>query len=720
MTKKIIFDKSVRDTSAGHNSLLKEVHGVTGSPKSLAPGFPDLDDQFNQMGIKYIRLHDTYGMGDIDNSHQANRQYNQDQFILNVPSDKKEAAKILIADLASKRTIFPNATVGMNANSLDLALSEANYTIADGYLRDIMNNKPELNPGNIQREIMFRIGRSLDGGFEMPSNIDIYVSLAGELFKRYSQNYASIGLPRKVKYWEVWNEPDLTFFWNSNNPQTYYQFYEKLARLAKSIDPDIQIGGAAIANGYNPGGAFSDGFLRYCQTNNVPLDFYSWHYYGNNTTDPQSIIDVGDQVQKSLDQFGFSNIESICSEWNISPFNTVNVHCKSQSAKNAAFITSYFSYMQYTKVDKANYYRADAATFGLFNDQNNPNAPGYKNFCTYAAQSFNLFNRMFETPYILKSQRDFSSGLTVIAAENGAKDKIGILAANYKVDADFPKGETPPTESPMYQQHYLDTNRTMNQLNDDWSKNEWFGGADPNTLTARNTVTQNQPASQLPVYGHLSAKPRNYTESDNGLTVELQNIGYKTAKVTAYRIKEWGALDKLTPPDVSAQIQVSVINNTLTLTDSGATASTVTFYSVALSDEGGGVTPPPSTEPTEYSVSFDRRGSNNLQLGFAAILPENYYFEAGRQYKLELSFSNFARIITCSAGAFVRGVCTASTRRDYTYDGNIFIPNKSGTHQISSDGKHHSQFNGESFIGNKNIFIMSGTQVTIKGKITPL
>ena len=721
MTKRISFDKSVRDFSAGHNSLLKEVNGVNGSPKSLAPGLPDLDDQFNQMGITYIRLHDAYGIADIDNSHRPNRNNNQDQFILNVPDDRKEVAKTLIAELAAKRTLFPNATAGMNANSLDLAMSSPNYAITDSYLREIMNNKPELNPGNINREIMIRLGRSLDGGYELPSNFDIYAALCGEMFKRYSRDYTSIGLPRKVKYWEVWNEPDLTFFWNSNNPQQYYQFYEKIARIAKSIDPDIRIGGAGIANGYNPGGAYSDGFLRYCQTSNVPLDFYSWHYYGNTTSDPQCIIDAGDQVQKSLNQYGFGNVESICSEWNISPFSTKNVHNKSQSAKNAAFISSYFMYMQYTKVDKSNYYRGDGATFGLFNDQNNPSAPGSKNFCTYAGQSFNLFSRMFETPYMLKGSKDFSTGLTVIAGENESRNKVNILAANYKIDTNFPKGETAPTESPMYQQYHLDTNRTMSQLNDEWSKNEWFGGVDPNTLTARNDVTQNKTVTQLPVYGNLRAKPRTYTESDQGLTVTIQNIGYKNATVTAYRIKEWGSLASITPPDVSSQIQVSISNNVLTLTDTRATPSTVTFYSLDLNDEdSGGNVPVPNV--LEYSLTFDFRSlpNRNFTASFAAILPDNYLFEAGKQYRLELSYPSSVTIKTCNTGSFVNGVCSSNTQKEYTYVNEIFTPMQNFTSGRLVPGQITAQYNGKLLVGNKNLAFAPSSSGVIRGKVTPL
>lgn len=702
MVKTIKFQASQLDTNAGNNTLLKPVHGVNGSPKSLAPGFPDLDDQFNQMGITYIRMHDGYGVGDLDNRHQPNRTNNQDQFILNVPDNQKTQAKTLIAQIANKRAIFPNASNGMKNNSLEQALSNANYASTDAYFRDILTNQANLNPGNIQRDIMFRLGRSLDGGYELPENIDIYVSLIGELMKRYSKNYASIGLPRKIIYWELWNEPDLTFFWNSNDPKKYYDFYAKVARLAKSIDPDIKIGGSGVANGYNPGGAYTDQFLSYCQNNNVPIDFYSWHLYGNITADPQSIIDAGNQVQESLNNNGFGNIESICSEWNISPFSTKNVHSKTQSAKNAAFISSYFMGMQYTKVDKAYYYRADAASFGLFNDQDNSEIPGRKNFCTCAAQSFNLFSRMFETPYILASDKDFSSGIMALAGKNQSGSKINVLVSNYKVDPDFPKGDVPPKESILYQQHFLDTNRTIEQLNDNWSKDHWFGGSDPNTLYPQNDQTQKNPVQQLPVYAQLRAKPRNYTESDQGVELKIQNIDFTGVKITAYRIQEGKGLNQMTPPEVSSQIKFTLTNGTLNIIDSGAKPSTVTFYTIEQGTEKP--TPPDNTITKEFTI--DRRGKKGCRYSFGALLPDDYNFQYGKKYRLEIEKKD-ATILTCLIGSFLEGTCTTSRKKEYTYENEIFTP----------------YFNGmrnNPLIGNKNILVQANQYGVIKIKLTPL
>ncbi|WP_036772505.1 GH39 family glycosyl hydrolase [Photorhabdus australis] len=580
MTKVFSFNKNNRDLSAGHQSLLKEVNGLNGVPKSLMPGFPDLDDQFNQMGITHIRLHDGFGIGDMDNYVHADRVNDNNQIMVNVPEENKPAAKKLFADISNIRTIFPYAAVGMRNNDISLALKEANYKMTDAYLRDIMNNNAELNPDNIQRQIMFRIGRSVDGGYEIPEDFDIYAILVSKLVNRYSLNYARIGLPRKITYWQIWNEPDLNFFWNNDDPKKYYELYAKIARIIKAVDPSVKVGGAGIAFVYKSKEDYFEGFLRYCRDNHVPLDFFAWHGYVE-TGDPQNIIDVGNAVQKGLNTYGFTDAESFCTEWNSCPIATKNTYTKIQSIKNAAYIASTFIYMQYIKADRAYYYRGDGSSFGLFNNQPNPKKTSVKNFCTYSAQSFYLFARMFETPYILSGNRDFSTGLAVLATENNEGNKINILAANYKVDKDFADGNVAPDY--LYQQYYLDTGRLLDQLTDNWSKDKWFGGVDPTTISVDNAVVQHDPVKPFPS-NLLKVKSRDYTDSDHGVTVVINHINYKKFNVKAYRIQEGGSLEQMTPPEVINQINVSIADNKLTLVDRGAKPSTVTLYSLELSN----------------------------------------------------------------------------------------------------------------------------------------
>lgn len=695
-------DKSTIDSNAGKNGLLKEVNGVNGSPVSLAPGFPDLEDQFNQMGITYIRLHDNLGIADLDNYYDfSTRGDTQNQIIVNIPDNLKQKSREFLSKFGNIRTIFPNAAAGMRANNVDLAFKNANYGMTDSYLRKITSNNPSINPGNLKRDIMFRIGRSNGAGYELPGNFDIYATLVSTLVERYSLNYIQTGLAKKITYWEVWNEPDLPFFWNSNKPEKYYEFYEKIARMVKSVDPNTKIGGSAIANGFDASGPYIEGFLSYCKKNNVPIDFISWHCYGNVSSDPQSVITNAGKISTLLDKYGFSHIESINSEWNSSPFGTKNTYSKVQSAKNAAFIASSLSYMQYCKVDKSYFYRGDALPFGIFNDNPNPANKNFKTFCTYAGQAFNLFSRIFETPYILQQDKSFNTGLTILPCIDSSGRKLNILASNYKVDKSFTDGNKAPSESSIYQQYYLDCNRDINQLTDEWSINEWFGGINPTTITGDNVVNQNNTVSQIPNSGQPQPVARDYSNSDTGIIINIKNLVYTDAKVTVFRIRENGDLSSLQPPMVNNEVTSSVKDGILTINDPYAVNSTVTLYSIELNNKNP-VTPIPNppTNGKKYTKVMTR--SDNTLIDF---LPDDFKFIANKKYQLNIQG------IPASAGIKTSGKFERAQALWNYYV--VESPNKSSTYQYDFGNTNIlSIFSSSSPVGNFTVAQGGGYTVT--------
>jgi xylan 1,4-beta-xylosidase len=84
----------------------------------------------------------------------------------------------------------------------------------------------------------------------------------------------------EVRTWffEVWNEPNLKFFFNGTQ-KDYFQLFEHTARAIKQADSLLRVGGPATAlNAWIPD------MLQFCKTNHVPLDFISTHHYP--TDDP--------------------------------------------------------------------------------------------------------------------------------------------------------------------------------------------------------------------------------------------------------------------------------------------------------------------------------------------------------------------------------------------------------------------------------------------------
>lgn len=105
-------------------------------------------------------------------------------------------------------------------------------------------------------------------------------------------------------YFEIWNEPDLWAFWNGTKTQ-YFEMYRASVLAIKSVDERFRVGGPATSN-FVPDerfdgetedftkhktfkvedintlewkGVWIEDFLKYCEKNQLPVDFVSTHPY---------------------------------------------------------------------------------------------------------------------------------------------------------------------------------------------------------------------------------------------------------------------------------------------------------------------------------------------------------------------------------------------------------------------------------------------------------
>jgi xylan 1,4-beta-xylosidase len=82
-------------------------------------------------------------------------------------------------------------------------------------------------------------------------------------------------------YFEVWNEPNLKWFWGGSQAQ-YFEMFKASSAAIKSVDRDIRVGGPSTAAvGWIPD------FLAYCDREGAAVDFVSTHIYAG---DPQQDI----------------------------------------------------------------------------------------------------------------------------------------------------------------------------------------------------------------------------------------------------------------------------------------------------------------------------------------------------------------------------------------------------------------------------------------------
>lgn len=84
----------------------------------------------------------------------------------------------------------------------------------------------------------------------------------------------------QVRRWpvEVWNEPNLRPFWAADQ-DAYHRLYEVTSLAVKEVDADLQVGGPALAPGYQD--EWIQEFAAFVDARGLPIDFVSRHAYSS-------------------------------------------------------------------------------------------------------------------------------------------------------------------------------------------------------------------------------------------------------------------------------------------------------------------------------------------------------------------------------------------------------------------------------------------------------
>ena len=136
-------------------------------------------------------------------------------------------------------------------------------------------------------------------------------------------------------YFEVWNEPNLSGFWEDGDQKAYFELYDLTAKTIKSIDPELRVGGPATA-----GAAWVPEFLTHVKQNGAPVDFVTTHTYGvqggfldengksDTKLDPSSNAILGDvwRVRAQISASPFPTLPLYFSEWSTSYTPRDSIH----------------------------------------------------------------------------------------------------------------------------------------------------------------------------------------------------------------------------------------------------------------------------------------------------------------------------------------------------------------------------------------------------------
>ncbi len=237
------------------------------------------------------------------------------------------------------------------------------------------------------------------------------------------------GFNRHIQYWEIWNEPDGSFW--KGTPQQYYQMYAAAATAIKNYDPSLKVGGpgAVPVTIVKPKPEYFRKFLQYVKENKIPLDFYSWHLYG--AKNPYGVKYFAQLVRQELDNLGLTTTESYISEINYELNEAQKL--LDDNATGATYLLSNLLTLQDSPVDKMFWYPG----LGLFHNDFQ-NQPQFK--CNaYGLKTYSLIYK--QTPIQIEAtgsdvvegnwQAD-TTNFMVLAAKSADNQKVYLVISNFR------------------------------------------------------------------------------------------------------------------------------------------------------------------------------------------------------------------------------------------------------------------------------------------------
>ena len=314
------------------------------------------------------------------------------------------------------------------------------FTFTDFYLKGI--RKAGTEP-------FYRLGQKIEHGIKKygilpPKDFAKWARICDHIVRHYNEGWAD-GYHWNIKYWEIWNEPDLDWereksvkkgpnglaidprTWGGSAEQ-FFDLYETTAKLLKKNHPDIKVGGPAVA--WNR--KWAKMFLGEMKRRGVAMDFFSWHIY---TRYPASLAWTASEYRKLLDECGYRESESICNEWNYArdwQSGFVQTLEYETTMPGAAFVAGCLCAGQNSPVDMLMYYdaRPSCSMNGLWDAQTLQPIWGY-----YALTAWSKLYADLGTQ-VKVSMAELNNKIHCVAAKNPETGKLGIFLVRYMEPSD--------------------------------------------------------------------------------------------------------------------------------------------------------------------------------------------------------------------------------------------------------------------------------------------
>ena len=319
-------------------------------------------------------------------------------------------------------------------------------------------------------EPYYRLGQTIEHwkkkyGVKVPEDFGKWARICEHVIRHYTEGWAD-GKTWKIRYWEIWNEPDLHWpgqgavppTWTGDDAQ-FFEMYGIVAKHLKKCFPHLSIGGPAAALVRKDSMDWAARFLASARENGAPLDFFSWHQY---PSAPGRIADMAREIRALLDSNGFENAESHLTEWNCNrDFGQQYWYATEHlvpGERGAAFVAAALCEGQNAPVDKMMHYQVAPASVlnGVFDARTRTPGKGY--------WAFMAWKTLRELGTQVAAGQPDDPEFHVCAARDPETGRMAALVARYRRDdsemvvktalVSF-GGKTPPAGATV---KYLDSN----------------------------------------------------------------------------------------------------------------------------------------------------------------------------------------------------------------------------------------------------------------------
>lgn len=287
-------------------------------------------------------------------------------------------------------------------------------------------------------DIIYRLGESIEWtkqryNVNPPPDFSKWADICCHIIRHYNEGWAR-GFHYNIKYWEIWNEPDNGSATWTGTQRQFFDLYKITARAIRQQYPGVEVGGPAIAiplvkkdGRYQPSD-WTEQFLDFCQSDSVPLDFFSWHTYSGN---PWELGHLPSTIRQLLDRHHLQRTKSFLDEWNYIPpgFSWAQGETRERSfadqssVRGGAFLADVLMLFQDEPIDIATYYTTTAGMYGLFSDFGVPHKSAY---------AFKAFSALVnKTPVRLEANYTKGDSLVICAGTNIERSRIAVLVSNF-------------------------------------------------------------------------------------------------------------------------------------------------------------------------------------------------------------------------------------------------------------------------------------------------